>query len=67
MNTLKSLRSNVKGNIEVTFDSPYVLVTGANGSGKSAIVHSIELACFGQVRDASGRDSKSKSHLEHLS
>ena len=61
------IRSNVKGDIRLNLESPYVLVHGRNGGGKSAVVHSVELACFGEVRDAAGRTMKQKGRVMHLS
>ena len=61
------IRSNVKGDINLNLESPYVLVHGRNGGGKSAVVHSVELACFGEVRDAAGRTMKQKGRVTHLS
>ena len=60
------IRSNVKGDINLNLESPYVLVHGRNGGGKSAVVHSVELACFGEVRDAAGRTMKQKGRVAHL-
>ena len=56
------IRSNVKGDINLNLESPYVLVHGRNGGGKSAVVHSVELACFGEVRDAAGRTMNHHGH-----
>lgn len=64
---MNRIRSNVKGNIDIKPGSPYVLLHGRNGGGKSAVVHSVELACFGEVRDAAGRDIKASNQLKHLS
>ena len=63
---MNRIRSNVKGDINIKLGSPYVLLHGRNGGGKSAVVHSIELACFGEVRDAAGRNMKAKHHVAHV-
>lgn len=60
------IQSNIKGQIDLRRMSPYLFVHGANGSGKSAVAHSVELACFGGVSDAAGRDVKQKSLVGHL-
>jgi len=63
---MKRIQSNVKGHIDIKPCSPYILLHGRNGGGKSAVVHSIELACFGEVRDAAGRNMKAKRHVAHV-
>jgi hypothetical protein len=63
---MNRIQSNVKGHIDIKLQAPYVLLHGRNGGGKSAVVHSVELACFGEVRDAAGRDMKAKHHVEHV-
>ena len=63
---MNRIRSNVKGRIDLRPRSPYVLLHGRNGGGKSAVVHSVELACFGEVRDAAGRNIKAKHHVAHV-
>ena len=60
------IKSNVKGFVNVELETPYALLTGRNGSGKSAIVHSAEQACFGALYDAAGRDVKSKALVQHI-
>ena len=60
------IKSNVKGFVDVELEVPYALLMGRNGSGKSAIVHSAELACFGALYDAAGRDVKSKALVQHI-
>jgi energy-coupling factor transporter ATP-binding protein EcfA2 len=66
---IKTLVSNIKTqNMEFRhrFQSPYVLLTGRNGSGKSGLIHALELAVFGQVYDAAGKDIKSKGLVAML-
>ena len=65
---IKTLVTNIKRNADMRyrFTHPHVLVLGDNGSGKSSLVHGIELACFGQVFDAAGKDIKLKRHLEFM-
>lgn len=58
--------SNVKGFQDQSLESPYVVFLGNNGSGKSSLIHSIELALFRQVSDAAGRDHKVKHQLQNL-
>ena len=60
------IQSNVKGRVELNLEHQHVIVHGRNGGGKSAVVHSVELACFGSVRDAAGRDMKQKSLVQHV-
>ena len=65
---IKTLVTNIKRDTDMRhrFTHPHVLFIGDNGSGKSALVHGIELACFGQVYDAAGKDIKLKRHLEFM-
>ena len=66
---IKTLVSNIKTqNMEFRhrFQAPYVLLTGRNGSGKSGLIHALELAVFGQVYDAAGKDIKSKGLVAML-
>jgi hypothetical protein len=63
---INEIHSNVKGKIDLSLHSPYNLIIGRNGSGKSAIMHSIELAAFDTAFDAAGKDVKQKSALERL-
>ena len=58
--------SNIKGSVDLKRVMPFLLVHGPNGSGKSSVAHSIELACFGGVSDAAGRDVKQKRLVQHL-
>tara|TARA_R110000824_G_scaffold305107_1_gene492933 strand:+ start:2552 stop:3616 length:1065 start_codon:yes stop_codon:yes gene_type:complete len=58
--------SNVKGFQDQTLESSHVVFLGNNGSGKSSLIHSIELALFRQVSDAAGRDHKVKHQLQNL-
>ena len=62
---IRKVVSNLKNSTPVTteFDSKYVLFKGHNGSGKSRLVHGVELGAFDCVVDAAGKDVKSKSHL----
>ena len=68
---IKSLITNVKQNGGedrlYRFKSPYVLVHGRNGAGKSSLMHGLELACFGKVCDVVGKDIKLKRYIEYLS
>ena len=68
---IKTLITNVKRadgeDALYRFKSPYVLVHGKNGGGKSSIMHGLELACFGKVHDVVGKDIKLKRYLEYLS
>ena len=63
---IKTLVTNVKNRMTTRFrfEAPYVFIHGRNGSGKSAIIHSLELACFSQVYDAAGKDIKLAKHLD---
>ena len=65
---IKTLVSNVKNKAEQRwrFEAPYVLLHGRNGAGKSSIIHGLELACFGQVFDAAGKDIKLKRHINFM-
>lgn len=64
---ITKVTSNVKGRGTQTFNSKYVLLHGGNGSGKSSLVHALELSCFKCVHDAAGKDIKVKRHLNYLS
>ena len=63
---IKTLVTNVKNRMTTRFkfEAPYVFIHGRNGSGKSAVIHSLELACFSQVYDAAGKDVKLAKHLD---
>ena len=63
---IKTLVTNVKNRMTARFrfEAPYVFIHGRNGSGKSAVIHSLELACFNQVYDAAGKDIKLARHLD---
>lgn len=63
---IKTLVTNVKNKAELRwrFEVPYVLIHGRNGAGKSSLIHGLELACFGQVFDAAGKDVKLKRHID---
>ena len=63
---IKTLVTNIKNNLESRwrFQSPWVLLHGRNGAGKSSLIHGLELACFGQVFDAAGNDCKLKSRID---
>ena len=66
---IKSIRTNLKTNVDYETHEPdaqYLFIYGKNASGKSALVHSIELALTGMVTDAAGRDIKRQSHLDAL-
>jgi hypothetical protein len=63
---IEAIYSNVKGNIDLQFASPYNLIYGRNGSGKSSIIHSIELGAFDTAFDAAGKDVRSKADLRFL-
>ena len=63
---IEAIYSNVKGGIDLQFASPYNLIYGRNGSGKSSIIHSIELGAFDTAFDAAGKDVRSKSDLQFL-
>ena len=60
------IESNVKGKIKQSFYSNYVAFIGRNGSGKSASVHSLELALFSKAFDASNKDVKQKKRLNMM-
>jgi len=49
------VRGNFKQDVDVTFDSPYVQISGRNGTGKTAIINTVELALTGAVSDVAGR------------
>jgi energy-coupling factor transporter ATP-binding protein EcfA2 len=51
---IKKVRSNVKKGCDVEL-GPKTLVVGKNGSGKSTIVNSVELALTARVGDVAGR------------
>jgi len=53
------VRSNVKGGVDVVL-GPKTLVVGPSGSGKSAVVNSIELALGGFASDVVGRAEVSR-------
>lgn len=55
----KYVRSELKGGVNVTL-GPRTVLVGKNGSGKSAVVQSIELTSLGCVTDMEGRPSVSK-------
>jgi hypothetical protein len=63
---IEGIYSNVKGPIDLQLASPYNLIYGRNGSGKSAVIHSIELGAFDTAYDAAGKDVKTKGALEML-
>jgi|5B_taG_2_1085324.scaffolds.fasta_scaffold00356_16 hypothetical protein len=63
---IEGIYSNVKGPIDLQLASPYNLIFGRNGSGKSAVIHSIELGAFDTAYDAAGKDVKTKGALEAL-
>ena len=65
---IKTLVTNVKNRMTTRwkFEQPYVFIEGRNGAGKSSIIHALELACFNQVYDASGKDVKLKRHIEFM-
>jgi len=63
---IEAIYSNVKGKIDLQFASPYNLIYGRNGSGKSSIIHSIELGAFDTAFDAAGKDVRSKADLRFL-
>jgi hypothetical protein len=63
---IEAIYSNVKGRIDLQFASPYNLIFGRNGSGKSSIIHSIELGAFDTAFDAAGKDVRSKADLKFL-
>lgn len=55
MEYIRSVKSNIKGGVDIELGSRTVLV-GPNGSGKSSVVQAIQLAADGAVRDGEGRD-----------
>jgi hypothetical protein len=63
---IEEICANVKGTIILPLTVPYNLVYGRNGSGKSAVIHSIELAAFGTAYDAAGKDVRQKGAVELL-
>jgi hypothetical protein len=59
--------SNLKGGIRVSL-APKTLIIGPNGTGKSAVVNTVELATSGRVSDLRGRREVAKeSDLMELS
>jgi hypothetical protein len=48
--------SNLKGEVDVTFEADKALITGRNEAGKSAVTDSIFLALTGRVPDLGGKD-----------
>ena len=63
---ITKIKSNIKGHINQSFDSSYVMFMGNNGAGKSSYIHSLELALFSQAFDASNKDVKQKSRLNMM-
>lgn len=61
-----TMTSNIKDLGTVVLPARQFHVVGANGSGKSALVHSIEYALTGVVADVAGRDVKKTSYLESM-
>lgn len=61
------IESNIKGSgVHELPEARQIHLYGRNGSGKSAIVHSIEYALTGVVGDIAGRDVKRGSYLESM-
>jgi len=56
---ITGIHTNIKfpSSIVINNLSPHVLVTGANGSGKTALINALELALTGEARDIGGRSS----------
>jgi len=63
---IEGIYSNVKGSIDLQFASQYNVIWGRNGSGKSAIINSIEIGAFDTAFDAAGKDVKAKGALQAL-
>lgn len=61
---ITEISTNIKGIAEpIKLMQPRVLLSGANGSGKSAHLNAIELALFGHADDLLGRDNVKTSIL----
>lgn len=56
---VESIASNIKGGVSCRL-GPKTIVIGSNGSGKSAVLNSIELALTGRVSDLVGRAEVAK-------
>jgi len=56
---ITGIHTNIKfpSSIVINNLSHHVLVTGANGSGKTALLNAVELALTGEARDIGGRSS----------
>ena len=61
MSHIKSIHSNVKKGINVENVGKYNLLVGPNGSGKTSLINSIELALGGFVSDLNGKDVVKKA------
>lgn len=57
---VKRVESNVKGGVTLDLPGTKVLLVGTNGSGKSSVTQSVELATTGSVTDVLGRARLSK-------
>ena len=55
MEYIRSVKSNIKGGVDIEL-GPRTVLVGPNGSGKSSVVQAIQLAADGAVRDGEGRD-----------
>ena len=61
MSHIKSIHSNVKRGINIENVGKYNLLVGPNGSGKTSLINSIELALGGFVSDLNGKDVVKKA------
>ena len=57
---IKSISTNLGFERILHFDleSPYVIVVGDNGTGKTAVMNAVRLACTGAAQDLGGKDPR---------